>query len=101
MSKKKRHPIPEELQEPIIVTDVLDLHGFYPQQIEEVVTAFIENAVSLDLKEVRIIHGKGKSRLKWEVHQVLEELETVSRYGDAETWGATLVQLILSDSASG
>lgn len=97
MGKRHKHPIPDELAEPIVVTDVLDLHGFYPEEIREIVTDFIENAVILNLKQVRIIHGKGRSRLKWEVHQVLDTLPQVAQYGDAGGgsggWGATRITL--------
>ncbi len=57
----------EAIPEYYIVTDVLDLHGFFPEQVAEMIQAFIENAVSLGLHRVRIIHGKGKSKLKWMV----------------------------------
>ena len=83
---------------PIEVTDTLDLHGFFPEQVKEVVSSFIENAIDLNLEYVKIIHGKGKSRLKWEVHRVLKEDQRIIDFKDAPPesggWGATLVQLI-------
>ncbi len=86
-----------ELPEFIEVTDVLDLHGFYPEQVPEIVTDFIDNALELKLFRLRIIHGKGKSRLKWEVYQVLKENPHVAWFGDAPPdlggWGATIVEL--------
>ena len=89
--------VPEGLPETVIITDVLDLHGFYPEQIEEVVGAFLDNALELKLEEVRIIHGKGKSRLKWEVHQILKQRADVETFTDASPesggWGATVVLL--------
>jgi len=97
LSRKNHFPIPEGIPDKIEVTDVLDLHGFFPEQIEEVVNAFIENARTLQLKQLRIIHGKGKSRLKWEVHQVLENHKDVVSFSDASPssggWGATIVEL--------
>ena len=83
MGKKKHVTIPEGIPERIEVRDVLDLHGFFPEQIEEVVNTFIENAGTLRLKELRIIHGKGRSRLKWEVHQVLKVHPDVESFSDA------------------
>ncbi len=35
----------EAIPEYYIVTDVLDLHGFFPEQVPEMIQAFIENAV--------------------------------------------------------
>ncbi len=87
----------EELPEYIEVTDVLDLHGFFPEQVPEIVDEFIKNALNLKLSRLRIIHGKGKSRLKWEVHQVLKSNSHVAWFGDAPPeiggWGATIIEL--------
>ncbi len=87
----------EDFPERIIVTDVLDLHGFFPEQVPEIVTEFIRNALELNLTTLRIIHGKGRSKMKWAVHQVLEENSHVERFGDARPeiggWGATIVEL--------
>ena len=87
----------EELSEYIEVTDVLDLHGFFPEQIPEVVEEFVRSAVEKGLKNVRITHGKGKSRLKYEVRKALETHPDVAWYGDAPVgyggWGATVVEL--------
>ena len=79
------------------VTDTLDLHGFYPQQIEEVVNEFLIQAIQLKLKEVKIVHGKGKSRLKFEVHRVLKKHPLVEEFHDAPPysggWGATIIEM--------
>ena len=87
----------EELSEYTEVTDVLDLHGFFPEQIPEVVEEFVRSAVEKGLKNVRIIHGKGKSRLKYEVHQSLKVNSHIAWFGDAPVgyggWGATVVEL--------
>ena len=55
------------------VTDELDLHGFFPEQVSDIVNEFIKNAAKLSLHTLRIIHGKGKSKMKWTVHQVLKD----------------------------
>lgn len=97
MRRKQKDAVPEGIPDRIEITDVLDLHGFYPEQAEEIVNAFIENAGTLQLKQLRIIHGKGKSRLKWEVHQILKDHPDVESFMDAPPdfggWGATIVQL--------
>lgn len=87
----------EDFPERIIVTDVLDLHGFFPEQVPEIVTEFIRNSLELNLTTLRIIHGKGRSKMKWAVHQVLKENPHVAQFGDARPeiggWGATIVEL--------
>jgi DNA-nicking Smr family endonuclease len=84
-------------QDYIYVTDELDLHGFFPEQVPEVVNEFIWNAKRLNLKRLRIAHGKGKSKMKWAVHQVLKDHPDVAAFGDARPevggWGATVVLL--------
>ncbi|MCI0513190.1 Smr/MutS family protein [candidate division KSB1 bacterium] len=86
-----------ELPEFIQVTDVLDLHGFFPEQVPEMLADFIEQAYEIKKYELRIIHGKGKSKLKWIVRRVLESDERVIYLGDAPSdaggWGATQVVL--------
>lgn len=87
----------EDLPEFIEVTDVLDLHGFFPEQVPEMVEEFIKNALELKLYRLRIIHGKGKSKLKWTVYQILKEHPDVAWFGDSPPeiggWGATIVEL--------
>lgn len=94
---ESRDECDEEFPEFIEVTDVLDLHGFFPEQVPEMVEEFINNALDLKLYRLRIIHGKGKSKLKWTVHQVLKENAHVTWFGDAPPeiggWGATIVEL--------
>ncbi|MDZ7332648.1 MAG: Smr/MutS family protein [candidate division KSB1 bacterium] len=93
----KPEELDEALPESIEVTDVLDLHGFFPEQVPEIVIDFIQNALELQLYRLRIIHGKGKSRLKWEVYQILKQHPQVAWFGDAPPeiggWGATIVEL--------
>ncbi|MCA9743646.1 Smr/MutS family protein [candidate division KSB1 bacterium] len=83
--------------EPVRVEDVLDLHGFFSEQIPEVLDEYLRFAVEQGYREVRIVHGKGKSRLKWEVQQFLKVDQRVRRFGDAPPerggWGATLVEM--------
>jgi DNA-nicking Smr family endonuclease len=85
---------------PVVVTDVLDLHGFFPEQISEVMGEFIRNAAGLRLRTLRIIHGKGRSRLKYEVLRFLGDCPDVERAYDAPPesggWGATIVELRVS-----
>jgi len=91
--------VSEEEQTPrsFVITDTLDLHGFFPEQIPSLISDFIDNAQHMGLGRLRIIHGKGKSRLKWEMHQVLKNHPDVESFKDAPQeaggWGATVVLL--------
>lgn len=82
---------------PIRVEDVLDLHGFFPEQIPEILDEYLRFAIEQGYREVRIIHGKGKSRLKWEVCRILKDHPNVSQFNDAPPerggWGSTIVEL--------
>jgi len=87
----------ESLPDSYVVTDFLDLHGFWPEQVGEVVDEFLQNAANLGLAEVRIAHGKGKSVMRREVWKVLEKHRLVAEFHQAPpdrgSWGATIVRL--------
>ncbi len=87
----------EELPEAVVVTDVLDLHGFFPEQVPDMLRDFLQNAQELGLRTLRIIHGKGRSKLKWVVWRELEKYPEVESFRDAPPelggWGATIVYL--------
>ena len=87
----------EEFPQYIFVKDVLDLHGFFPEQAVEMVEEFLNQAIDLNLDTVRIIHGKGRSKMKWTIYQVLKQHPAVEQFHDAPPeaggWGATVVRL--------
>lgn len=95
--KRKRISPPPGIPDRIRITDCLDLHGFFPGQVEEMTEAFLQNARRLKLNRLKIIHGKGRSRLKWEVRRVLKQHPLVEDIQDAPPdsggWGATLIRL--------
>lgn len=96
---QERPPEREEegLPDAVVVTDVLDLHGFFPEQVPEMLQEFIANAERLGLRTLRIIHGKGRSKMKWVVWRELEKYPQVASFRDAPPelggWGATVVYL--------
>ena len=94
---QKQNKTDKNFPEYVEITDVLDLHGFFPEQIPEVLEEFVRSAAEKGLHCLRIIHGKGKSRLKFEVRQALETNPHVAWFGDAPLgyggWGATVVEL--------
>jgi DNA-nicking Smr family endonuclease len=88
-------PIDEPVRIPI--TDVFDLHTVQPQEVREVVEAYLEEADRLGLKALRIIHGRGIGVQRAIVRAVLARTPFVLSYRDAPPeaggWGATLVTL--------
>lgn len=88
-------PPDEPLRIPI--TDIFDLHSVQPKEVEAVVEAYLEEARSLGLKNVRIIHGRGIGVQRRIVRSVLARTPFVGSYADAPEqaggWGATIVTL--------
>lgn len=88
-----------ERDEPIRVpiTDVFDLHSVRPNEVEEVVEAYLEEANRMGLKALRIIHGRGIGVQREIVRAVLARTPYVIAFCDAPSeaggWGATLVTL--------
>jgi len=81
----------------IPVTDVFDLHTVRPQEVKEVVEAYLEEANRLGLKALRIIHGRGIGVQREIVRAVLTRTPFVHSFQDAPAeaggWGATIVTL--------
>jgi DNA-nicking Smr family endonuclease len=78
----------------IELEDELDLHHFDPKDAKAVLLEFIETAVSKGKKEIRIVHGKGKSTLKTIVQKELERNSKIKGYlNDGSNWGATIAFL--------
>ena len=79
----------------IPIGDSLDLHPFAPRDIPSVVDEYIRAAHELGLKEVRLIHGRGKGVQRGIVQSVLEKHPMVDEFWDAaETHlGATVARL--------
>ena len=79
------------------ITDVFDLHPFAPRDVKAAVEAYLEEAHSLGLTALRIIHGRGIGVQREIVRNVLAHTPFVLSYGDAPAeaggWGATIVTL--------
>ena len=84
----------------IPIEDALDLHAFDPRDIKSVVDEYVNAAWEQGLREVRLIHGRGKGVQRGIVQQALERHPLVVEFWDApETHlGATVARL--RDSAS-
>jgi DNA-nicking Smr family endonuclease len=73
----------------------IDLHAFAPRDIKSVVEEYINAAHEAGLREVRLIHGRGKGIQRGIVQHALEEHPLVVEFWDAtETHlGATVARL--------
>jgi DNA-nicking Smr family endonuclease len=91
----------ERLPDAVVVTDDLDLHGFFPEQVPELLDEFLRNARELGIREVRIAHGKGQSVLRRIVWECLASHPLVVDYRQAPPdrggWGATLARIVPRD----
>lgn len=80
----------------IPIEDALDLHPFQPREIREVAAEYLTAAREKGFREVRLIHGRGRGVQRSIIRSLLESLEFVESYGDADTggggWGATIVR---------
>jgi DNA-nicking Smr family endonuclease len=79
----------------IPIEDYLDLHTFAPRDIKSVVEEYVNAAHAAGLREVRLIHGRGRGVQRGIVQQALERHPLVVEFWDAaETHlGATVARL--------
>jgi DNA-nicking Smr family endonuclease len=79
------------------IDGVLDLHTFAPGDVPDLVPTYLDECRARGIREIRIIHGKGKGVLRRTVHAILDRRRDVAEYHLAEPhrggWGATLVTL--------
>ena len=73
----------------------LDLHAFQPKEIASVVEEYVTAAWQAGLREVRLIHGRGRGVQRGIVQQALERHPYVIEFWDAPEshLGATVAQL--------
>lgn len=82
----------------IPIDGTLDLHAFRPNEIQDVVRAYLaECCRSRGILHVRIIHGKGVGTVREIVHVLLSRMQEVESYRLSDEmgcgWGATNVVL--------
>jgi DNA-nicking Smr family endonuclease len=87
--------IDDETRVPI--EDSFDLHSFLPKDVGDALSDYLDEAVEMGWREVRIIHGKGKGVRRAEVRRLLANDPRVVEFFDAPpgrgTFGATVVLL--------
>jgi len=73
----------------------IDLHAFAPRDIPSVVQEYIDAAAGAGLREVRLIHGRGRGVQRGIVQQTLDRHPRVVEFWDdtAAHLGATFARL--------
>ena len=86
----------------IPIEDALDLHTFHPRDIKSVVEEYVTAAWERGLREVRLIHGRGRGVQRGIVQQALERHPLVVEFWDASEshLGATVARLRDADDVS-
>ena len=79
----------------IPIESALDLHAFQPRDIKSVVEEYVNAAWEQGLREVRLIHGRGRGVQRGIVQQALEQHPLVAEFWDAPEahLGATVARL--------
>jgi len=77
----------------------LDLHTFAPRDIPSVVEEFVRAAHEAGLRELRLVHGRGRGVQRGVVQAVLEKHPLVAEFwDDADAHlGATICRLVDAD----
>ena len=80
----------------IPIDGTLDLHTFQPRDIASVVQEYVRAAHDAGLREIRLIHGRGRGVQRGIVQNVLEQDPLVKRFYDAPEshLGATVAVLV-------
>jgi DNA-nicking Smr family endonuclease len=78
------------------IEDSIDLHAFHPRDIKSVVEEYVSAAHEGGLREVRLIHGRGKGVQRGIVQAALERHPLVKEFYDATEshLGATVAILV-------
>jgi DNA-nicking Smr family endonuclease len=82
----------------IPIEDSFDLHSFLPRDVPDVLSDYLVEVSRRGLKDVRIIHGKGKGIRRAEVLRFLSSHRLAARVFDAppERGGSGATIVILS-----
>ena len=87
------------------IEDHIDLHPFAPRDIPSVVEEYVWQCHEQGLREVRVIHGRGKGVQRRIVQSALEKNPLVESCRDAPAerggWGATVAVIRLKETEEG
>jgi DNA-nicking Smr family endonuclease len=73
----------------------LDLHAFPPRDVASVVNEYVDAAAAAGLRDLRIVHGRGRGVQRGIVQAVLEQHPSVIEFWDDHDshLGATIARL--------
>ena len=73
----------------------IDLHAFHPRDISAVVADYVDAAAEIGLREVRLVHGRGRGIQRGIVQAALERHPRVTEFWDDPSahLGATIARL--------
>jgi DNA-nicking Smr family endonuclease len=81
----------------IPIEDFIDLHPFRPEETRDVAFEYLMAARAKGFLEVRIIHGRGMGVQREIIRSLLQSLDFVLSFADADAggggWGATVVRM--------
>ena len=102
MTREDEAPALSNAGHQVPIEDAIDLHAFHPRDIPSVVDEYITAAHERGLREVRLIHGRGKGVQRGIVQAVLEKHPLVVAFHDAPEshLGATVAVLQNGDTHS-
>ena len=90
-------PCEEDLVVALPIEDSLDLHTFSPKEIKPLVEEYLYQCQQRQIREVRLIHGRGTGTQRNIVRSLLAKNPCVAEFKDARPesggWGATMVRL--------
>jgi DNA-nicking Smr family endonuclease len=80
----------------IPIEHTLDLHAFAPRDIPAVVADYVDAAHAKGLREVRLVHGRGRGVQRARVQAALDRHPLVAEFWDDATshLGATVARLV-------
>lgn len=86
----------EDAPHEMAIEPELDLHTFRPEDLGELVPAYLQACRAKGILEVRVIHGKGVGNLKRSVEAILARLDFVERFAPAsQLYGGTGAVIVL------
>jgi DNA-nicking Smr family endonuclease len=81
------------------IEDSLDLHAFAPRDVASVVEEYVRAAHEAGLRQVRLIHGRGRGVQRGIVQAVLEKHPLVASFYDAaESHLGVTVAVLVADA---
>ena len=79
----------------IPIENEIDLHPFAPADVQSVVDEYLRAAAAAGLREVRIVHGRGRGIQRAMIQAALDRHPNVAEFWDdpAAHLGATIARL--------